>query len=602
MDGKRNFRQRRIDVAGDVVELKQLSKKHQVFIDNYLECWNGTRAYQKAYSGVSDAVARANSSRLLTDANIKSHIQLRLSEIHMSADEALTRMTEFAKGDIADFLDTEVDANGFPRGWDINLFDVIDGKIIAKHQTRNIKKLKRKVTTDKFGLETVQVEVELYDAKDAQEKILQMHGRFSDKNVNAVSSFDNRISLPADSIAPSFFGSYRAIKSDLYDEFLEEGGRGSTKSSFVSEAIIELLVNNPTYHAIAMRQVADTLRGSVFNQFIKSIAVLGYTDKFKTAVNPMEITYLPTGQKIYFRGADDPSKIKSISPTFGYIALRWFEEIDQFYGPGAIRTIEQSFRGGDKSYTFKTWNTPRTRANWITKYIQIPKERQWHHKSDYRDVPIEWLGRSWLDEAEHLKNVALKSYEHEYLGIASGSDGLVFDNVEIRAITDEEIATFNQPDDGVDWGFYPDPFVWGRSYYNPSQLVIYIYDEMVLYKHGNREAYDKLIAANKLLPDVLIVADSAEPKSISDFRDYGANIRGAEKGEGSVDYSIKWLASRAKIVIDPVRCPHHTDEFLNYELEQTKDGEYITAYPDKNNHCIDRTRYAHNLIWRRRGQ
>ena len=135
-----------------------------------------------------------------------------------------------------------------------------------------------------------------------------------------------------------------------------------------------------------------------------------------------------------------------------------------------------------------------------------------------------------------------------------------------------------------------------------SSAVIYIYDEMVLYKHGNREAYDKLIAANKLLPDVLIVADSAEPKSISDFRDYGANIRGAEKGEGSVDYSIKWLASRAKIVIDPVRCPHHTDEFLNYELEQTKDGEYITAYPDKNNHCIDRTRYAHNLIWRRRGQ
>jgi PBSX family phage terminase large subunit len=582
-------------------KLKPLSPKHQVFVNKYLELWNGTRAYMEAYPGTKEPTARTNGSILLATPNIRTHIDARLSEMHMSAEEALSRMAEMAKGNIADFIDTELDANGMPRGWDINLFDVVDGKVVPKYQTRNIKKLKRKVTKDVMGNETVHVEVELYSAADAQEKILRLHGRFGDVPTPQNTTAGALISLPADSIAPSFFGSYRAVKSGLYDEYLEEGGRGSAKSSYVSEQIIELLVNNPTYHAIAMRQYASTLRDSVFNQFIKSIELLGLTDKFKTTVSPLEITYIPTGQKIYFRGADDPVKIKSISPTFGYIALRWFEEIDQFYGPGAIRTIEQSFRGGDKSYTFKTWNTPRTRASWITKYVQIPKARQWHHKSDYRDVPVEWLGRSWLDEAEHLKSVAPKLYDHEYLGVASGSDGLVFDNVEIRTITDEEINTFNQPEDGIDWGFYPDPFVWGRSYYNPAQLVIYIYDEMVLYKHGNREAYDKLIQAGKLLPDVQIIADSAEPKSVADFRDYGANIRGAEKGPGTVDYSIKWMASRAKIVIDPVRCPVHADEFLNYELEQTKDGEYITAYPDKNNHCIDRTRYAHNLTWRKRG-
>jgi phage terminase large subunit len=100
----------------------------------------------------------------------------------------------------------------------------------------------------------------------------------------------------------------------------------------------------------------------------------------------------------------------------------------------------------------------------------------------------------------------------------------------------------------------------------------------------------------------LIIADSAEPKSIADFREYGANIRGAEKGPDSVNYSMKWLQSLAKIVIDPARAPHHAQEFSEYELEQDRNGEFISAYPDKNNHAIDDVRYALNLLWRRPGR
>jgi phage terminase large subunit len=121
-------------------------------------------------------------------------------------------------------------------------------------------------------------------------------------------------------------------------------------------------------------------------------------------------------------------------------------------------------------------------------------------------------------------------------------------------------------------------------------------------KFSNEQAFNLLLEKGLIDKNRLIIADSEDPKSIADFASYGQLIRGAEKGSGSVEYSMKWLRTRAKIVIDPVRCPHHAREFTEYEFEKDKDGEFISAYPDRNNHSIDDTRYATNLIWRRRGQ
>lgn len=413
----------------------------------------------------------------------------------------------------------------------------------------------------------------------------------------------SRVFIPADMLAPSFVGSYRAVKSGKYTEFLEYGGRGSTKSSFISLVVIEMLVNNPTMHAVVMRQVADNLRGSVYNQLDWAIRELGLADKFKMTTNPMEMTYLPTGQRIFFRGADDVGKIKSIKPPFGYIGIGWFEELDQFHGPEAVRNIEQSImRGGDTVYLFKSWNPPRTSASWVNKYIKLPKNGQWQHKSDYRDVPPEWLGRAWLDEAEYLKEVNPTAYEHEYLGIPNGSGGLVFENVEIRKITDEEIGQFDNLHCGLDWGYFPGPLSFGRMHYNAGKRELYIFGEYRAKKTSNRAAWDELNRLGLVTPADLIIADSEDPKSISDFRDYGANIRGAEKGEGSRDYSMKWLQCLRKIIIDPERAPAHTEEFLGYELPQDKNGDYISEYPKKNDHAIDDVRYALNLEWRKAGR
>lgn len=468
--------------------------------------------------------------------------------------------------------------------------------------------------------------------KFAQLQALGLMGKylklFVESEQNKDSASVGVFALPADCIAPSFLNVYRDIRDHRHTEYIFYGGRGSTKSSFTSLVIIYLLVNNPQMHALALRQVADTLRDSVYSQIMWAIGELGLADKFKMTVSPMEITYLPTGQKIYFRGADNPEKIKSIKPPFGSIGILWFEETSEFHGEEAIRNITQSaIRGTDLAYIFKTYNPPRTSGNWINKYVLIPKDSQYQHRSDYRTVPVEWLGQAFIDEAEHLKEVNPDAYNHEYLGEVNGLGDQVFTNVQLRKITDEEIAQFDHITWGGDWGFYPDPADFGPVHYDAARRVLYIFGEYRAWKKNNKELFEELVCNHGITSDDLLILDSAEPKSVADFRQYsidgipmlddegnpkvdaagkpvmlyGPTCRGAEKGSESVKYSIKWLQGLTAIVIDPERCPYAATEFVDYAYERTKDGEIIEAYPDKNNHSIDRVRYATNLIWKRRG-
>jgi phage terminase large subunit len=432
-------------------------------------------------------------------------------------------------------------------------------------------------------------------------------------------SDDKLFVIPADAIAPSFLDVYRDINNHNHTEYVLSGGRGSTKSSFVSLAFIYLLINNPAVHGLALRQVKDTIRDSVYAQLQWAIGELGLSDQFKSTISPFEMEYLPTGQKIYFRGANDPGTIKSIKPPFGYIGLLWFEELDQFHGPEAVRKIEQSvIRGGDDAWIFKSFNPPPTRSNWANKYLAIPKATQFQHKSNYLTVPVEWLGRTFIEEAEHLKEVNPNAYEHEYMGNPVNDGGLVFPNVVLHAITDEQIAQFDRVLNGLDWGYAINPASYGKMHYDATRRILYIFAEAQYLRKSNEALFNRLVEDGLIrkeeyleddnpkkpvvsYPD-LIIADSAEPKSVGDFKSFGANIRGAEKGPESVRYSMKWLQGLTSIIIDPVRAPVHAQQFSNYEYERTKDGEIIDEYPDKDNDAIDDTRYATNLIWRRRGE
>ena len=415
--------------------------------------------------------------------------------------------------------------------------------------------------------------------------------------------------LPAKDISSSFVDINRMIDDRDYREYYLEGGRGSTKSSFISEKIIELLENNPKMCAVVLRKVKDTLKDSVFAQLEWAIDTLdetypGIKERWKLTKSPLEITNTRTGQKIYFRGADDYGKIKSLkTPKDMYVGITWYEEFDQFAGMMEVRKINQSLiRGGDDFIQFYSYNTPASSQHFVNIEKIIPKDSRIVHLSDYRTVPKKWLGQAFIDEADFLKEVNEKLYQNEYLGLMTGVGGNVFENIELREITDEEINNFDYTYQGIDFGWFPDPLAWTKCCYNPGQRILYIFDEFVVNKMSNADVWEHLKEEKGVTEEDLIIADSAEPKSIGDFKAYGALMKGAEKGPGSVDYSMKWLSSLAKIVIDQRRCPVSAQEFSTYEFEQDKDGNYISGYVDADNHCIDSIRYALNNIWKKKGQ
>lgn len=377
-----------------------------------------------------------------------------------------------------------------------------------------------------------------------------------------------------------------------HTQYWSSGGRGSTKSSFISLIIVVLMVNNPLVNVLIIRKVGATLKDSVYNQILWAIEELGLSAYFKATKNPLEITYIPTGQKIFFRGADDPLKIKSIKPQKGYIGITWFEELDQFNGEEEIRNILQSAnRGGQDYWNFFSFNPPKSRDNWANIAIEQERADKLTIHSTYLNVPREWLGEQFFIDAEELRKINPLAYEHEYEGKAVGTGGDVFENVESREITDEEIKLMEYRYDGIDFGFAVDPFVWLSVAYDKRNKTLYFIDEIYEVKLGNSSAVEKIKAKGR--GDKVITADSAEPRTISEFRNLGlSRIIGAKKGPDSVEHGISWLQGLAKIVIDKNRTPNVHREFTHYEYERDKNGNYISRFPDKDNHTIDATRYA----------
>lgn len=331
----------------------------------------------------------------------------------------------------------------------------------------------------------------------------------AEEKMNAVYHMD------LEQIPDNFHRLIRDIRRHDHQQYIVHGGRGSMKSSTVAMEIVELLLNNKDVHACVLRQVRTTLKDSVYSKMKWAIAKQGLEQKFKFTVNPMEITLLSTGQKIYFRGADDPGKLKSIAPEFGYIGILWFEELDQFGGEEAVRKIEQSvIRGGDCAWVIKTFNPPISRQNWANKYAEQPADFKLMHKSAYTDLGVEkeWLGEAFIQEAEHLKQTNPRAYEHEYMGEVTGTGGAVFENLELREITDEEIEHMDWIYPGVDFGWFPDQFCYLRTYYDKAREKIYLIDELYVNKWSNQQTAEWI--RKKGYDDYTIICDSAEPKSV----------------------------------------------------------------------------------------
>lgn len=408
------------------------------------------------------------------------------------------------------------------------------------------------------------------------------------------------ISRLSECMSPAFYELHRQIKTQRPHTVVCKGGRGSTKSSFMSVEFILFILQHPQCHGVVLRKVANTLRNSVYAQIQWAIGALGLTSKFKCTVSPMEITYLATGQKILFFGLDKPEKLKSIKLPHGYIGIVWFEEADQYAGEAEIRSVKQStLRGGESAMTFLSFNPPAASKNWANRYALEAEPGKIVHHSTYLTTPRAWLGQRFFDDAEHLKETKPTSYRHEYLGEAVGNGTQVFDNIRLEPIDKKRIRTFGEIISGVDWGWYPDPWAFNRTGYDAARRTLYVFDELTRNKLNN---FETAALVKKRIPQgEQIIADSAEAKSCADYRDAGLRCFEAVKGPGSVNQSMKWLQGLTAIVIDPDKCPDTAREFTEYEYETNKEGEAIQAFVDADNHHIDAVRYATNRIWLRRG-
>lgn len=434
---------------------------------------------------------------------------------------------------------------------------------------------------------------------------------------------DERVLVPpydmSANISPVFCDVSRVIDSGKVNRVMLKGGRGSTKSSYGYQKCLDIFLHRPHAQWICGRRYANTLRRSCFANVLWAIAKRGMTVgkpgegcDFDKTVSPMEITYNKTGQKIIFSGLDEPEKLKSI--TFedpdAKIEILLLEEYNQLSGPEDARNVRQSVFRSDYSLEFDIYNPEPDTDQWTNKEARIEEPGKLVHHSTYLDVPAEFIGKRFIEQAEVLKEINPTAYANEYMGEETGLTGTVFNNVVAQSITYEDTLAMKWIRCGMDWGFQSDPWVWLRVGYDRKTRTLYILDEIFntktlddanieevkrhlierdetgkpLYTNEGKPVY------NRKKPQNEIRADAASPKDIATWRHGGMAIMGASKRVPVAD-GIKWLTKRKAIVIDRERCPLAYQEFSRYRALEDDEGKF-KGYPDKDNHTIDAVRYA----------
>lgn len=406
----------------------------------------------------------------------------------------------------------------------------------------------------------------------------------------------------SDIITPHYKTFWKAVNDDQYLEYVLKGGRGSAKSTHIAIRIIKEVMQHPVT-ALAVRKVGNTLAESVFEQLKEAITMLGVESYWQVNKSPLKLTYTPRGNSIIFRGADDPNKIKSIKMSRFPLSILWIEELAEFKTEDEVSMIKNSvlraeLPEGLRYMIFYSYNPPKRKQSWVNKKYEtqfLPNNVFVFH-STYKDNP--YISHAFIEEAENTKQRNKSKYDWEYLGKAIGSGVVPFTNLVFREIPDDEFNTFDNIHQGIDWGYGPDPYSFVRMHYDSRRRRLFFMDEHYGSKISNREAAEWIL--KKQYHDVMTIADSAEPKSISEMKGYGVRIKGAKKGPGSVEFGEKWLDDLEEIVIDPKRTPNVAREFENVDYEVDRDGNQRARLEDKDNHTIDATRYGTEPL-RRRG-
>ena len=395
-------------------------------------------------------------------------------------------------------------------------------------------------------------------------------------------------------INKNFYEFWKVINSNKYLFHVLKGGRASAKSTHIAIWLVLALMKYPVT-CLCIRKVGNTLAESVFEQLKEAIEILNVGHVWKIQKSPLQLIYIPRGNKFIFRGADDPAKIKSIKMSKFPIAFVWFEELAEFKTEEEVSTIVNSVLRAElpTGLSYKviySYNPPKRKQSWVNKKFetQFITTNTYVHHSTYLDNPH--ISKAFIQEANETKKNNEFKYRWEYLGEPIGSGVVPFSNLEFRTITDEEIASFDNIRQGNDFGYATDPMAFVRLHYDKKKRTIYFIDEIYGVKMSIRELAQQIKA--KKYDDFPITCDSAEPRSIAELREHGIKALKAKKGPGSIEFGENWLDDLEAIVIDVKRTPNVAREYENIDYQTDKDGNIRPKLEDKDNHSIDSTRYA----------
>lgn len=390
---------------------------------------------------------------------------------------------------------------------------------------------------------------------------------------------------------------WKLAKSGKYLRIVLKGGRGSGKSTAIAMIIILLMMMFPI-SALVVRKVASTLRESVYEELKEAISILKVERYWHITSGILSMTYLPRGNKIIFRGADDPQKIKSLKVSKFPVALLWLEELAEFKNEEEVSTIENSVLRAELPkglfyLLMYSYNPPKRKQSWVNKKYetQFVSENTFVHHSTYLDNP--YISKAFVSEAEDVKERNEGKYNHIYLGDPIGSGVVPFNNLEFRTIADDEYKTFDNIRQGIDWGYATDPVALVRWHYDKTRRTIYAMDEIYGVKMSNRNLAN---AAEKRGFFNYLTSSDVSPRNINEVKtEHGwtsRNLKSAKKGPDSVRHGEEWLDDLDAIVIDPKRTPNIAREFENIDYQVDRDGNHVPRLEDKDNHTIDATRYA----------
>lgn len=377
----------------------------------------------------------------------------------------------------------------------------------------------------------------------------------------------------------NFKGRYRVVK----------GSRASKKSTTAALNLIYRIIKYPKSNALVVRKTYRTLQDSCYAQLRWAADRLGVKEYFDFKLSPLEIIYKPTGQKILFRGLDDPLKVTSVTVDVGYLCFLWIEEAYEIMSESDFDMLDESIRGEVPGELFKQ----------ITLTLNPWNERHWikgrffdRDDKDTLAITTNYLCNEWLDESdrnifERMKVHNPRRFQVAGLGNWGIAEGLVYENFIEKSFTLDEVRDCVNVA-GLDFGYTNDPTAFFIGFLDDKNKILYVWDE--IYKKGlsNRKIYEEIKKQGYAKES--ITGDSAEPKSIDELYDYGLRIKGAKKGRDSIMNGIQWIQD-LKIIIHP-RCTNFITEISNYTWDKDRFGKTLNAPVDDFNHLMDAMRYA----------